>query len=196
MDRRPCVTSLWLVLLALGGLVAGHLVSYFVVAPDAHERARLLASTGHSDHGFFGTFAMAATFAAVIGLFMERIRTRCGPGSSRPRVAGVLWAVQTFGFVLLETWERGHGLAGVAELAHEPAFLIGLVAQLLVALVATAIVVLIGVTAAALLRLFSPGAGASGVLSFFAVTVTRARDSVARAAWNLRGPPSPAGSPS
>lgn len=194
MNLRLRSSSSWLGLLALGGLLAGHLASYFVVAPDGHERARLLAVTGHSDHGAFATVALAATFAAVIGLFMQRVRSRCDRGAGAPRVgvALLLWAVQTLGFVLLETWERGHGLAGAFELVHEPAFLVGLVAQAVVALVATAVVVLIRATVDALLRLFAPGPGGSAPLTFPVSTVARAGDSVARAAWNLRGPPSPA----
>lgn len=182
--------SLWLGLLALGGLLAGHLVSYFVVAPDAHERAELLADTGHSDHGVFATLALAATFAAVIGLFMQRLRSRSDRHTARPPIALALWAVQTLGFVLLETWERGHGLPGILDLVHEPAFLIGLVAQVVVALVATALVVLIRATVDALLRLFLPVAGRSAP-TFTVSVVALARDSLARAAWNLRGPPSP-----
>lgn len=183
-------SSLWLGLLALGGLLAGHLVSYFVVAPDAHQRARLLAVTGHSDHSAFGTLALAATFAAVIGLFMQRMRSRCDRGAARPRIALALWGVQTLGFVLLETWERGHGLAGALDLVHEPAFLIGLVAQLVVALAATAVVLLIRATVDALLRRFAPAPGRTPI-TFVVSVVARARDSVARSAWNLRGPPSP-----
>lgn len=194
MDRRLRSSSLWLGLLALGGLLAGHLASYFVVAPDAHERAELLAVTGHSDHGAFATLALAATFAAVLGLFMQSVRSRCGrvPRASRVRVGLLLWAAQTLGFVLLETWERGHGLAGASELFHEPAFLIGLVAQAVVALVATAVVLLIRATVGALLRLLAAAPAGSAALAFPSVTVVRARGSVARAAWNLRGPPSPA----
>lgn len=186
----------WLVLLALGGLLAGHLASYFVVAPDARERAELLALTGHSGLSAFGTLALAAAFAAVIGIFMERVRSGCDGRVSRPRVAILLWGVQTAGFVVLETWERGHGTGGVGELLHEPAFLIGLVAQLVVALVATAVVVLVRATAAALLRLFDRPTSDAGARAFPHVTRARARASVARAAWNLRGPPSPLGSPS
>ena len=194
MRRR--VTWLWLVLLALGGLLAGHVASYFVVAPDAHERAELLALTGHSDHSAFGTLAVAAAFAAVIGIFMERVRSRCEGRVSRPRVATLLWGVQTAGFVVLETWERGHGPAGLSELLHEPAFLIGLVAQLAVALVATGIVLLVRATAAALLRLLSRPADELVASIFPNGAGDRARDSVARAAWNLRGPPSLLGFPS
>lgn len=189
MDRRLRASSLWLGLLALGGLLAGHLVSYFVVAPDAHERAELLAHTGHAHGGVLETLALAATFAAVIGLFMQRVRSS-GERSSRAGVAALLWVVQTTGFVVLETWERGHGIAGAAELLHEPAFLIGLVAQLAVALAATAIVLLIRATADALRRLLAPRARSSAAITFPFETVVRARDSVARAAWNLRGPPS------
>ena len=194
MDRRLRSSSLWLGLLALGGLLAGHVASYFLVAPDAHERAALLASTGHSDHGSFPTLALAATFAAVIGLFMQRVRARCdrgGPQPSRAQVTLLLWAVQTLGFVALETWERGHGIAGAAELVHEPAFLLGLVAQVVVALVATGIVLLIRATVDALLRLFVPAAGRSATRSFFVTSESRPRRSIARSAWNLRGPPAP-----
>ena len=195
MDRRPRATLLWLVLLALGGLLAGHLASYFVVAPDAHERAELLALTGHAEHSLFGTVAVAAGVAALIGIFTQRLRTRRDRGLlavPRARLAAVLWAMQTAGFVLLEGWERGHGLGGVTELLQEPAFLVGLVAQLAVALVAAAIVLLVRATADALLRfLFDPPRESLTPVSFTR-TDAGPRLSVARAAWNLRGPPSPA----
>ncbi|MDQ3953424.1 MAG: hypothetical protein M3279_10760 [Actinomycetota bacterium] len=199
MTRRSLPASAWLVLLALAGLLAGHVASYFVVAPDAHERAELLALTGHSEHGVFGTIALAAGFAGIIGLFMQTVRRRCGRSGRRTVRAGVatlLWAVQTCGFVALETWERGHGLAGVAELVHEPAFLVGLVAQVAVALVATAVVLLVRATAEAWLRRVAAPATESEPIVFPAAPGPRPRASVARAAWNLRGPPSPLGSPS
>ncbi|HEV2757455.1 MAG TPA: hypothetical protein VG318_16950 [Actinomycetota bacterium] len=196
MDLRY---RLGLVLVALAGLLTGHAASYFVVAPDAHERAALLAVTGHSQHGAFGTIALAAAVAGLIGIVMHRARTRCevaGPGVSRLRVATLLWAAQTAGFVLLETWERGHGIAGAAELAAEPAFLVGLVAQLVVAVVATALVVLVRATVDALLRLLTRPLDETPSPAFTPTTRVAAPVSVSRAAWNLRGPPSPAGSPS
>jgi hypothetical protein len=187
-----------LVLVALSGLLAGHAVSYVVAAPDPHERAALLAVTGHSQHGAFGTLALAAGVAALIGIVMQRVRTRAVAAAplSTGRVAVLLWAAQTAGFVLLEAWERGHGVAGAAELAGEPAFLIGLGAQLAVALVATALVVLVRATVDALLRLLTPPAEETPTSLFLCAPGLRAPRSVARSAWNLRGPPSPAGSPS
>jgi hypothetical protein len=178
----------------MGGLLAGHLVSYFVVAPDAHARAELLAVTGHSDNGAFVTLTLAATFAAVIGLVMQSVRSRCDRGTqpSRTNVALLLWAIQTLGFVLLEVSERGHGIAGMSELVHEPAFVIGLLAQLVVALVATAIVLLIRATVDAVLRLLATPRAAGPRLDAGTSAESRARRSVSRAAWNLRGPPSPA----
>ncbi|MDQ3915356.1 MAG: hypothetical protein M3323_08525 [Actinomycetota bacterium] len=194
MDLRSRVG---LVLVALAGLLAGHAASYFVVAPDTHDRAALLAMTGHSQHGPLGTLAVAAAFAGVIGIVMGCVRARCsvaGPGVSRVRVAALLWAVQTAGFVVLEAWERGHGAAGLLQ---EPAFLIGLVVQLVVALVATALVMLVRVTVDALLRLFAaPPSEASAPLLPATRRAAVPATSVGRAAWNLRGPPSPAGSPS
>lgn len=199
MQRRPGATWLWLVLLALGGLLSGHLLSYFAVAPDAHARAELLADTGHSEHGVFATVALAAIFAALIGIFTDRVRSHCdrrGQGISRAGVAATLWTVQTAGFLVLETWERGHGLAGVPELFHEPAFLVGLVAQVLVALAAAALVSIVDATAGALVRLLGALRRSCETTVFSGTTTFRPRGSVARAAWNLRGPPSPAGSPS
>lgn len=200
MTNRSRVSSLWLVLLALGGLLAGHVVSYFVVAPDSHERGRLLELTGHSQHSAFGTVALAATFAALIAIAFQIVRRSRGVGYrpvvGRVRVGTILWFVQTAGFVALETWERGHGPSGIAELLNEPAFLIGLVAQLLVAIVATVLVLLVHATVGALLRGFvSPAEAPQGPL-FSSQPLDRPRESIARAAWNLRGPPSPAGSPS
>jgi hypothetical protein len=190
---------LWLALLALGGLLAGHMVSYFVVAPDAHERADLLAATGHSQHPTFATVALAALIAGVIGIVTHLVRGRFSQTVAsvpRARIAVTLWALQTTGFAGLEMWERGHGLAGAAELLHEPAFLIGLAAQVVVALVAAAIVLLVSATVEAFLRLFLPPRNVSDAPPFTTVTACFPRTSVSRAAWNLRGPPSPASSPS
>lgn len=197
MLRRPRTNPVWLMLLALGGLLAGHLASYFLVAPDAHARAELLAATGHAEGSLFATVSVAASFAAVIGIFVQRLGARRERGLlqvSRPRLVALLWAVQTAGFVGLEAWERGHGFAGVPELANEPAFLVGLVAQLAVALVATMLVCLVRATAEALLRLLFPPPATDARPLFSATSGHRAGASVARAAWNLRGPPAPAGS--
>lgn len=199
MARPRLATGVWLGLLALGGLLAGHMASYLVVAPDPHERAELLALTGHSQHGAFGTAALAATLAAVIGLAAHRVRARSRGRASpirRARVAALLCALQIAGFVALETWERGHAVAGAAELLHEPAFLIGVVAQLVVALAATAVVLLVRATVDALVRFFAAFASESETPGFSATPSLAPRYSLARAARNLRGPPSPAGSPS
>jgi hypothetical protein len=187
-------TRFALVLVALAGLLAGHAASFFVVAPDPHERAELLALTGHSPHSAFATLALAAAFAGLIGIVMQRVRTRwaADPAASRARVATLLWAAQTAGFVVLETWERGHGAEGIADLWGEPAFLVGLVAQLAVALIGTALVVLVRATVDALLRLFAAPADESSAPVLPSTTRVSAPPSVARAAWNLRGPPSPA----
>ena len=114
----------------------------------------------------------------------------------RARVGTVLWIVQTAGFIVLETWERGHGAAGVADLLNEPAFLIGLAAQLLVAVAATALVLLVHATVRALVGRFVAPSAAPVAPVLSSTSARRPRESVARAAWNLRGPPSPAGYPS
>ena len=178
--------------LAFGGLLAGHFLGYAAAAPDPHLREELLAATGHGSHGLVVSAGVAAGLAAVIALVATGVRSReraPATGGSLLRTGALLWALQSAGFTALELFERGGLAHGLEHLAHEPAFILGLVAQAVVALLAAGIVWLLVATVDALLRyLARPRRRATSLVSRILV-----RDEVplgvARRAWNLRGPP-------
>lgn len=193
-ERRGALTGLWLSALAFGGLLAGHFLGFAAAAPHSHDREQLLAATGHASHGLIVSAGVAAVLAAVIGLIVGQIRTRGrerGPAGTLLRIGATLWALQSGGFVLLEAFERG----GFGHLVQEPAFLLGLAAQILVAVLAAALIWLIGLTVRAIFRLLArPSGRARANLLRPALSCLRPV-SPSRLAWNLRGPPQAGSSP-
>jgi hypothetical protein len=120
------------------GLVLSHWLAYLIAVPHAHERERVLESTGH------GYWPLAAAVAAALGLValvvtgsraVAQART-ADLGQQRHRHLVVrLAGMQIPAFVLLEAIE---GLAsGTASLdvALQAPFLVGLGLQLIVATV-------------------------------------------------------------
>lgn len=93
---------------AAGGLVAGHFITYVLVAPSSANRGALLRSTGHAY--FSKAIAVAAAFGAIaMGLSAARgwvRRFAARPSLGWRGLALVMAAVQLAGFVLLETVER------------------------------------------------------------------------------------------
>lgn len=80
--------------MAAGGVVATHLLTFFVAAPDGHHRADVLDRTGH----FSFTFVAAALLGLVVAGVVRFLPLR------RPVVQ--LLAVQSAGWLLLEATER------------------------------------------------------------------------------------------
>ena len=188
---RPFL-GLWLAALAFAGLLAGHFLGYVAAAPDPHLREELLAATGHGSHGIAVSAGVAAGLAAMIALVVTQVRGRDGApgtGSSLLRTGVLLWVLQSAGFTALEFFERGGLAHGFEHLVHEPAFVLGLVAQLVVAVIAAGLVWLLVVTVGALLRcLARPRPRATSLVPRVLVRYA-APLGVARRAWNLRGPP-------
>lgn len=181
----------WLVVLAFAGLLIGHFMAYAVVVPDEGVRAAVLEATGHRGHDVFAPIGGAAVLAAVIGLIVHQLR---GPDGGAPsaysalRLGCTLWALQTSAFVALEVSERILSSHAAMELLHEPAFLVGLFVQAIVSLAGTFLVLLLTATITALCRYLATPASRSSALPSSLQTCVRPR-SVARSAWNLRGPP-------
>ena len=124
-------------LLAAGTQLA-HALGYFVVAPDADARARLLTETGH-DYLAYAPLFVAICFAIAGGAAVARTvaayRERGGGSTTLVLLAaaGLPPAV----FLVQEHLERAvDGAAASPGLLLEPAVLIGLLLQLPVALVA------------------------------------------------------------
>jgi hypothetical protein len=132
----------WLLALSLWGVAGSHWAGYLLAAPNPDARAHLLASTGHS---YWPVAASAAWFALAAGAasFLYRAATRSGY-EARGRLFVVtalsLMALQATGFVLLEATERVASGMGIAHLLQEPAVLIGLALEAVVALVGAGLV--------------------------------------------------------
>lgn len=187
-------TGLWPAFLAFAGLLIGHFISYLVVAPDARVREAVLEASGHRAHGLFVPLAGAALLAALIGAFVHQLRNHGTTERSGPRLlhlAGILWLLQTGGFVLLETTERVVASHAPLDLLHEPAFLVGLVVQAVIAVAGAVLMVLLSATVAVLRRYLARLTRKSSCVISPPERVVAAARSVARSAWNLRGPPIP-----
>jgi hypothetical protein len=135
--RIPPGTRFWLGGLAAGGVAAAHLLAFLVVAPDPLRREQLLEATGHGIWPLVVSLAMGAMVVGLAG-FVASSRPRQGQLRAFPvRTAGRLILLQTFGFLALESLERlamGKGPGALTELPFEPVVVIGLAAQVIVAL--------------------------------------------------------------
>lgn len=136
-----------LLVTAWTGVVLGHLLAYAAVHPDPVARHRHLLATGH---GSFDVLVHSLALALPAALLLTALRAvlRPGPigtaGGARRLLAG-LASVQVPLFVLLECLERGFSPAAALS---DPAVLLGVVAQLLVAVGSTALLVGLGRTVA------------------------------------------------
>jgi hypothetical protein len=117
-------------------MVAGHLLAYTLVYPQPHHRVEHLAATGHGALPLHAICALACAPAMITVVAILRLRRREAP---RP-TARWLAAIQILGFVLVESVERG---SSAGSLLGDPAFLLGLVLQAAIALLAAGLVRLV-----------------------------------------------------
>jgi hypothetical protein len=121
--------------LAWSGVVLGHLAAYLVSYPIEAERSSLLANTGHGSFNLLFVSGLAA-IPAILTLLMVRVIR----GDRPPAVvstATCLAAIQLPAFLTMELFERGMSLR---ETLLEPALVVGLVVQVLVAFVSAILV--------------------------------------------------------
>src|SRR5688500_11686019 len=171
-------------LLSVAGTCAGHFLSYWVAAPDAHHRAELLEATGHAGESPFLVIAVAALLATCIAALGGRASERA------PRfwlVLGGLVVLQTVAFVGLEAIERIGIHASLFESFREPVFLLGLVAQVVVALLGALILRTLHVAASSV-AVRPPGR--SFVVALVPATGERIPSSHPYRPGHPRGPPS------
>lgn len=120
------------------GLVLSHWLAYLIAVPHAHERARLLESTGH------GYWPLAAAVAAAFGLAALVVTGSRAVAQARDADLGQrrlrhlvarLAGLQLPAFVLLEAIERLASGTADLDFALQAPFLVGLGVQLIVATV-------------------------------------------------------------
>lgn len=113
----------------MGGVLAGHWLTYLVVRPDHHDRATLLGSTGHWYLAAALELTLLLALVSAASVFLGRLTG----GGDIPSIGSMVRRLGTFqlgAFVTLEVVERAvagsfEGLAAVC--------LVGAVMQLVVA---------------------------------------------------------------
>lgn len=175
--------------LAAAGVLVAHGVAYLLAIPNPSLRQQVLESTGHGSRIFLIAAALGVAVAGLARLALgppdDRVTGRGAFTFAAPRLA----VLQVAGFALLEFTERWYAHADLAHTLAEPAVVIGLVLQIVAALVGSAIVRLLAAAICRLTRLRG-------------VTAARARDaarprcriwvpavSLASGGATLRGPP-------
>jgi hypothetical protein len=139
--RRVAGKLLLLAGVALGGVVAGHTVAYIVAIPLAATRHAVLAETGHVYWPVAALAALAASLCAAGSVALRHARAVAGGRALGADVSGWLAprlaAVQILLYVATEATERVVAGVPLADLLHRGLLLWGLLAQLLVALLAS-----------------------------------------------------------
>ena len=181
---------------AVAGLFVGHLLVYRLIAPNALQRAVLLASTGHAY--LPPALAAGAALAGMGAIASFLLAFRRGRGALRGRRSTLLWAsvlpavAQAGAFVVLEVAERllsGVPLGGLFLILP-----VGILLQLAVGGLGG--LLLFGIDLA------GEGAGRLWARGRPLPPVARANPSMPgppeapvfyrAAAWGIRGPPRPA----
>jgi hypothetical protein len=132
----------WLIAmpLAVVGTLAGHSVGYWAAVPDAHERAHVLAASGHGYLTYAPLLIALCSAVAALGLVahaLGALRGRTTTGGTQVKLVAALAPVA---FVLQELIERyvHDGHLHWALVTSAP-FLLGLATQVPFALLAAAI---------------------------------------------------------
>jgi hypothetical protein len=183
---------LWVAAVAGGGIVASHGIAYHIIAPGALQRTELMESTGHR---YFSLLVAAVLVALVIGLGVfvaEALATRRENLASRRLFSFALarlTCLQAAGFVVLEALERllGGEHHFASTLLGEPATLLGVALQLLSALIAAAMLVLLRRVIVAISGARRSKSGAVVVLNDFRKTLSHHLSAVSDA--SPRAPP-------
>jgi hypothetical protein len=139
MSRPTTVAPGALLGLALGGVLAGHTLTYDLLQPDAHQRAEALAATGHA---YLHTANAAGVAAVVLALAVVFLSGVLGdPDVSRALLVRRLVGFQVAAFLGMEIVERLVARAGFAQIGS--VLVVGVGAQLLVALAIGGVVALL-----------------------------------------------------
>lgn len=181
----------WLGGSAFAALVGAHALAYLFAAPDHHDRADLLHATGHGDWSNLFVFAGAALLASLVALG-NRWASPTDRAVPTGRLLTHAWRrllpLQVFGFIGLECAERAlSGGSALAALGEIPVVL-GIVLQIAAALVCAGLL-------AAFTRLVRRLRGTTAPKHVPVRTIHGSPRSpvfprsIARSAWNLRGPP-------
>jgi hypothetical protein len=177
---------------AAAGLVLGHALAYLIAIPDPHQRAFALQRTGHA---YIPALDQAVLMLLVAGMAAVVVRAFARAGDRTEgfgQLATILVVAQTCAFAAQEVLERLVSHAPLGGLAHDHILVTGIVVQVVVAIVAAAILWLFARTATRLAAVVSVRASLPRVRVVFALPVTARRPhaSLFATAGSVRAPPS------
>ena len=138
MSRRSALNPGTGLGLALGGVLAGHMLTYRVLDPDAHQRAEVLARTGHAYLHTANALGVVAVVVSLAALFLHGVLGR--PDVPRRDVVARVLGFQVSAFLAMEIVERLIAGAGLSHLGS--VVLVGVPAQLLVGAAICALIAL------------------------------------------------------
>jgi len=134
----------------MAGVVLAHVLAYFMAAPHRNGREMLLRASGHRHWAVVAAIALGALVAGLIWFTTQATRPdrvwSLGARAFFVSTARRLVLLQVGGFVLLEAAERLPFGAGFGQVFAEPAILIGIMLQVLSALGAAGLLVVLART--------------------------------------------------
>jgi hypothetical protein len=128
--RRPATLGI-----AVGGVLAGHWLTYVAVAPAEEARAAILHHTGHAYIGMANDLGLVVALTAMAAMFVGQLT---GPGQAHQLRGTTVRVVrfQVCAFIILEVLERLTAGSPLAELVRSGVLPIGIAAQIAVGCVA------------------------------------------------------------
>jgi hypothetical protein len=179
------------VAVAIGGLLAGHALSYAFAVPDPYHRDLVLRQSGHGYLPGLTEVAVVLAVGAIAGLLGSAAR---GRPVAAPRFAGVVGgmvATQVAAFVALEVLERIVAHAALTDLAHHHLLAIGVATQIAVAIAGAGILAWLTRAAGRVASLLAEPVALTrpGPVLALAAVASVPLGSVTMAADPIRGPP-------
>lgn len=172
-------------LLSLVGIIFGHYLTYWVMAPGAHARQDLLEVTGHGPWTLPAYLVTAMFVAGIFALVTNRMSGRSGWA-----MRTALIAVQCVGFAGLEVAERSLAHGPSLGLLNDVALWLGIGFQILIAVIAP---LLVRVVARSLCRIvgrfFNRTTATTGNVTWTSASTQRLSTALLRNTRWLRGPP-------
>jgi hypothetical protein len=131
--RRPAVLGV-----AVGGVLAGHWLTYLTVSSTSHARAALLHDTGHAYLGLANDFGLLVVLAAFAAIFLGRLTTTVLDAGAA--VTRRLVGFQIGAFLAMEVLERITAGAPLTASAHHLLLPVGIAVQIGIGLLASAVI--------------------------------------------------------
>lgn len=131
--RRPAVVGV-----AVGGVLAGHWLTYLAISPNSPAREALLHDTGHAYLGVANDVGLMVVLAAATAIFLRRLTTN---GLDTPStITRHIVGFQVGAFLAMEVLERITAGAPLTPLAHQLLLPVGIAVQIGVGLLASAVI--------------------------------------------------------